>query len=52
MGDAFIDSQNLDIGCPGSISVGQFAAKIGKAKYRLVNDSDDDAFFNINIQLT
>src|SRR6266567_204478 len=52
MADAFVDSQSLDIGCPGPASVGDFVATIGKASYRLVNDTDDDVFFNILVQLT
>jgi len=48
----FIDSQSLDISCPGTVQVMQFAATTGKASYRLVNDTGADVFFNILVQLT
>jgi hypothetical protein len=52
MADAFIDSKNLDIGGPGSISIGEFATTKGSASYRLVNETDDDVLFDILVQLT
>lgn len=47
----YIDSQSLDIGCPGTTPIGQFVTTRGEAAYRLVNDTDTDTFFNILVEL-
>ncbi|MGJ5634040.1 hypothetical protein [Nostoc sp. CALU 1950] len=52
MAGTFIDSQNLDISCPGTVLVGQSSVISGRASFRLVNETDTDVFFNILVHLT